>query len=106
MLYEVITVRIADRPLFYFGILTFINQDTHTIYIIVALLILGFGFGMFSSPNTNSIMSSVEKKHLGLASATVSTMRTTRITSYNVCYTKLLRGIIQNHGHKLLAINA
>ncbi len=57
--------------------LTFINQDTHTIYIIVALLILGFGFGMFSSPNTNSIMSSVEKKHLGLASATVSTMRTT-----------------------------
>ena len=43
----------------------------------MALLILGFGFGMFSSPNTNSVMSSVEKRFLGLASATVSTMRTT-----------------------------
>jgi MFS family permease len=57
--------------------LTFIRQDTNYTYIIVALLILGFGFGMFSSPNTNSVMSSVEKRFLGLASATVSTMRTT-----------------------------
>lgn len=57
--------------------LTFVSKETHYIYIIVALLVLGFGFGMFSSPNTNSIMSSVEKRFLGLASATVSTMRTT-----------------------------
>jgi len=57
--------------------LTFISKETHYSYIIVALMVLGFGFGMFSSPNTNSIMSSVEKRFLGLASATVSTMRTT-----------------------------
>jgi EmrB/QacA subfamily drug resistance transporter len=57
--------------------LTFISRETHYAYIISALLILGFGFGMFSSPNTNSVMSSVDKKYLGLASATVSTMRTT-----------------------------
>ncbi|MDB4584306.1 MFS transporter [Draconibacterium sp.] len=57
--------------------LTFINKETSFTYIIVALVILGFGFGMFSSPNTNSVMSSVEKRFLGLASATVSTMRTT-----------------------------
>ena len=57
--------------------LTFISKETHYTYIIVALLILGFGFGLFSSPNTNSVMSSVEKRFLGLASATVSTMRTT-----------------------------
>ena len=56
--------------------LTFITKETGFAYIISALLILGFGFGMFSSPNTNSIMSSVEKKYLSLASATVSTMRT------------------------------
>ena len=57
--------------------LTFISSETSYIYIIAALLVLGFGFGLFSSPNTNSVMSSVEKRFLGVASATVSTMRTT-----------------------------
>ena len=58
-------------------LLTFISKQTPYAYIVFALLILGFGFGMFSSPNTNSVMSSVEKRFLGLASATVATMRTT-----------------------------
>jgi MFS family permease len=57
--------------------LSFVSKDTNYSYIIISLLVLGFGFGMFSSPNTNSIMSSVEKRFLGLASATVATMRTT-----------------------------
>jgi len=57
--------------------LAFISKETPYSYIIVAFLILGFGFGMFSSPNTNSVMSSVENRFLGIASATVSTMRTT-----------------------------
>jgi len=39
--------------------------------------VLGFGFGMFSSPNTNAVMSSVEKRYLGTASATLGTMRLT-----------------------------
>ncbi len=56
--------------------LSFISKETHYSYIISALVVLGFGFGMFSSPNTNSVMSSVEKRFLGLASATVATMRT------------------------------
>lgn len=58
-------------------ILTFISKETPYTYIVFALLVLGFGFGLFSSPNTNSVMSSVEKRFLGLASATISTMRTT-----------------------------
>ena len=57
--------------------LSFVSKETGYVYIIMALVILGFGFGMFSSPNMNSVMSSVEKRFLGLASATVSTMRTT-----------------------------
>jgi hypothetical protein len=36
---------------------------------------MGIGFGLFSSPNSNAIMSSVEKQHLGVASAVVGTMR-------------------------------
>ena len=39
------------------------------------LLLLGIGFGLFSSPNSNAIMSSVEKRHLGVASGVVGTMR-------------------------------
>lgn len=57
--------------------LSFISKETNYAYIICSLLVLGFGFGMFSSPNTKSIMCSVENRLLGLASATVSTMRTT-----------------------------
>jgi hypothetical protein len=36
---------------------------------------MGIGFGFFSSPNSNAIMSSVEKRHLGIASGVVGTMR-------------------------------
>ncbi len=36
---------------------------------------MGIGFALFSSPNSNAIMSSVEKKHLGVASGVVGTMR-------------------------------
>ena len=56
-------------------LLVFIDERTSNIYIIGSLVILGMGFGIFSSPNTNSIMSAVEKRYLGIASATVSTMR-------------------------------
>jgi hypothetical protein len=56
---------------------TFFDQGTSTLFIISSLLLLGFGFGLFSSPNTNAVMSSVEKKFYGVASATLGTMRST-----------------------------
>jgi len=59
------------------AMLALLEVDTSQSFIIVALAILGFGFGLFSSPNTNLLMSSVEKRFYGIASATVSTMRTT-----------------------------
>ncbi len=43
--------------------------------IILLLILMGTGFGLFSSPNSNAIMSSVEKRHLGIASGVVGTMR-------------------------------
>jgi EmrB/QacA subfamily drug resistance transporter len=57
-------------------LLVFLGQDTPLWFIIIALLVLGFGFGLFSSPNTNAIMSAVEKRYYGVASGMVSTMRT------------------------------
>jgi EmrB/QacA subfamily drug resistance transporter len=53
----------------------FLNQTTSLWFIIVGLIILGFGFALFSSPNTNAVMSSADKKFYGVASATLSTMR-------------------------------
>jgi len=55
--------------------LTFLGQNTAIGFILVSLIILGFGFAFFSSPNTNAIMSSVETKTYGVASAILATMR-------------------------------
>ena len=54
-----------------------LSHNTSSSYLIGSLLLLGIGFGLFSSPNTNAVMSSVEKRFLGTASATVATMRMT-----------------------------
>lgn len=53
----------------------FLDGNTPINSIIIGLAILGLGFGLFSSPNTNVIMGSVERRFFGVASATVSTMR-------------------------------
>jgi len=57
--------------------LTFLTEHSSITYLLAILAIVGFGFGMFSSPNTNAIMGSVDRKFLGVASATVGTMRLT-----------------------------
>ncbi len=53
----------------------FLGNATSLWFIIAGLIILGFGFALFSSPNTNAVMSSVEKRFYGVASATLATMR-------------------------------
>ena len=53
----------------------FLGSATSIPFIIANLLFLGLGYAFFSSPNTNAVMSSVEKKFLGVASATLGTMR-------------------------------
>lgn len=56
-------------------IFALITAETSLYLIILGLAILGTGIGLFSAPNTNAIMGSVERKYFGVASATVSTMR-------------------------------
>lgn len=55
--------------------LTLLGEGTSQAYVIVCLLVLGLGFGIFSSPNTNAIMGSVERRYYGVASSMVGTMR-------------------------------
>jgi MFS family permease len=57
--------------------LSFIRPDTHIFFIIACLALLGFGFALFSSPNTNAVMSSVGKDDYGVASGFLATMRVT-----------------------------
>jgi len=56
-------------------ILCFLTDETSVTLIIAVLVIMGAGFSLFSSPNSNAIMSSVEKRQLGNASGMLGTMR-------------------------------
>jgi EmrB/QacA subfamily drug resistance transporter len=53
----------------------FLNGETSLFFIVGCLITLGFGLALFTSPNTNAIMSSVEPRHYGVGSATLGTMR-------------------------------
>jgi MFS family permease len=55
--------------------LVFVDQATSVNFLIASLIILGLGFGLFSSPNMNAIMGSVERRFYGVASGTAGTMR-------------------------------
>jgi EmrB/QacA subfamily drug resistance transporter len=56
-------------------LLTFLEARTGTWFIVSTLALQGFGFALFSSPNTNAIMSSVENRYFGIASSMLGTMR-------------------------------
>jgi hypothetical protein len=55
--------------------LCFLDEQTSVTFIVSVLIIMGAGFSLFSSPNSNAIMSSVEKRQLGNASGMLGTMR-------------------------------
>jgi MFS family permease len=61
------------------GLFLFIplNPSTPIAAVIADLVLLGLGFGLFSSPNTHAVMGSVERRHYGVASSSLGTMRLT-----------------------------
>ena len=56
-------------------LLVFLDETTPLRLVVGCLAVLGLGFGIFSSPNTNAIMGSVERRFFGVAGAMVGTMR-------------------------------
>lgn len=54
---------------------SFLGPDTNLWFVRVGLAVLGLCFGLFSSPNMNAVMSSVERRRYGVASSTLATMR-------------------------------
>jgi EmrB/QacA subfamily drug resistance transporter len=67
----------AGMALCVLGLLAFVflGDETPYWYIIAMLCVLGLGFAFFASPITHTILGSVEKRFVGVASATLSTMR-------------------------------
>lgn len=57
------------------ALLAAVAVSTPLEYIVGCLALLGVGFGLFSSPNTNAVMGAVEPMHYGAAAATLGTMR-------------------------------
>lgn len=58
-----------------FIFLTFISAQSSLAYILASLTIIGLGLALFSSPNVNAIMGSVQTRQYGIAAATAGTMR-------------------------------
>lgn len=56
-------------------LLAALTPASATFTLVIALAITGIGFGLFSAPNTNAIMSSVDKRQYGSANSKVAVMR-------------------------------
>jgi len=53
----------------------FLDENTPLIIIIANLVLTGLGIGIFTTPNTNAVMSSIAPKDLAMANSINSTMR-------------------------------
>ena len=58
-------------------LLTTLGPNTPLTFVVACLLLLGLGFAFFSSPNMHAIMGSVDRRHYGVASGMLGTMRLT-----------------------------
>ncbi len=56
-------------------LLSFFDATTGVRAVLWVQVLLGVGYALFSSPNTNAVMSSVASRDYGLASSTLATMR-------------------------------
>lgn len=77
-------------------LLIFLKADTPIIYLLAALAIIGVGFALFSSPNSNAIMSSADKRRYGVASSIMSASRTIGQTSSMAVVTMTIGAVIGN----------
>jgi EmrB/QacA subfamily drug resistance transporter len=57
------------------GLLITLDFSTGQAFIIAALVVLGLGFGVFSAPNTNAVLATVEKRDFGLATGVLGSVR-------------------------------
>jgi MFS family permease len=76
---------------------SFLRSDTPYWYIVLALCFLGLGYGFFSGPNQSSIMGSVERRYVGLASASIGMVRTVGMAISIAAATLIMALIVGRH---------
>ncbi|MGB3210873.1 MAG: MFS transporter [Desulforhopalus sp.] len=68
----------------------FITESSSFYLVYTVLIVMGLGFGLFSTPNSAAIMASINKADYGLASSMIATMRTTGMLTAMTLITVLL----------------
>jgi EmrB/QacA subfamily drug resistance transporter len=88
-------------------LMTRIRADTTTGFVIVCLLLIGFGLGLMLTPASNMIMNSVSKKYQGMVSSLTSLERfapmTIGIAIFNVVFIQGIDAIASHNAITKLA---
>ncbi len=79
-----------------------VGLETSIVFVVAALKLSGFGFALFSSPNTNAVMSCVEPKDYSVANSILSTMRTVGQSS-SMAVVTIVVGITMGNGALAMA---
>ena len=58
------------------ALFAFLSAESPLVLVVLNLAWLGVSFALFSSPNTNAVMSAVDRRAYGVAAGTLATMRT------------------------------
>ena len=83
--------------------LSTLNVDSSIFKIVLFLCVLGLANGLFQSPNTSAIMSSVPKNKLGIAGGTNALIRNVGLAiGVSVSTTILYADMSRLAGHKVL----
>ena len=76
---------------------SFLSAHTPYWYVVLALCLLGAGYGFFSPPNQIAIMGSVDRRYVGFASANMSTMRMIGMALSIAAATLVISTIVGRH---------
>jgi MFS family permease len=68
----------------------FVDASSSLFLIFSVLIVMGLGFGFFSTPNTTAIMASIDSRDYGMASSMIATMRTIGMLTAMTLITVLL----------------
>lgn len=85
------------------GLAATVTAESSLIFIVTIFIIMGIGFGFFSSPNTTLIMNSVPKELYGMASSLTAVMRNLGMLVSMAISTSLIESFM---GHDTISLTS